>query len=125
MTQTPIWDFGDRDRDHVRWGWSRLTTDFYFDSIWPKLRDFERMTWAEIQAASGGRSSGNNHHHVEVAGLCREARDRLQALKHYTDTLFSLRSFPCVCKEHNAFTAFVRAGRFASSGLTRHTKSTR
>lgn len=90
-TQTPLWDFGSRDRDHPRWGWSRLDANQFFDLVYAKLSSFQTMTWAEILTASGGRSSGTNSHEVPVANLTREARSRLDTLGILTDTLFSLR----------------------------------
>jgi hypothetical protein len=77
-----------------RWGWGNLALDVWWQRILPKLRDFETMTWAEIQAAAGGRGrgGGNNSHNVPVAEICKEAQERLRELcQDDIDDLFSLR----------------------------------
>lgn len=56
------------------------------------LKSFESMTWAAIQAAAGGRSSGTNSHFIETSKLSRAAKVRLVEIKmEDTDTVFSLR----------------------------------
>lgn len=50
------------------------------------------MTWAEILAATGGRTCGNNSHLVPLSDLKKEAVDRLRELQQDDiDELFSLR----------------------------------
>ena len=64
----------------------------WWSNIFPKLRDFESMTWAEILRASGGRSSGNNNHPVKTALLSQSAKSRLADLQQDdAEELFSLR----------------------------------
>lgn len=91
-TQTPVWSLRSLDLDHSRWGWKRLGHEAVWQKIWPKLRDREGMTWAEIEQEVGGRKSGTNSHNVAVAtDLIREAQQRLDELGHLADSLFSLR----------------------------------
>ena len=74
------------------WGWTKIGPKRWLNDVVPKLQDFESMTWAEIQKASGGRKSGNNSHFVLVENLKKEARDRLVELQQDDiDELFSLR----------------------------------
>ncbi len=75
------------------WGWrSAAVTRDWWDVIFPTLKDFETMTWAEILRASGGRRAGNNHHPVAVENLSRAARNRLKEIGlNDIDELFSLR----------------------------------
>jgi hypothetical protein len=56
------------------------------------LASFDTMKWFEILSASGGRSSGNNSHFIEVDRLARGAQTRLIELNlDDQDRLFSLR----------------------------------
>lgn len=89
--ERPAWQLGQIDFAGP-WGWSGLTKEILLNEVHEKLRHFESMTWAEIQAASGGRRSGNNSHEVAIDDLCEEARKRLVELQQAdVDSLFSLR----------------------------------
>lgn len=91
--KTPIWNFELRDKDHPRWGWSRLSMEEFFEKIYDKkLFSFQTMTWAEIEQQAGGRRHGTNSHELSVADdLCKEAKTRLRDLDIEADTVFSLR----------------------------------
>ena len=89
--ETVVWHLGILDSDGP-WGWGHVRRQVWWEEIWPKLRDFESMTWNEILQASGGRASGNNSHPVEVEGLTKKARNRLAEIKQDdVPQLFSLR----------------------------------
>lgn len=91
IKKTPVWAFSRCDIGHKKWS---ITNYDFINEIFKKLVDYERMTWQEIQSASGGRREGNgtNSHFVNVAELSKEAQDRLMELKLYDiDQLFSLR----------------------------------
>jgi len=89
---TPAWQFSRVDRDHRDWGWDKLGPDGLHALLHDELSKLETMTWAEIQAASGGRRNGNNSHFVTVSDCCKAARDRLEELRmDDTDEVFSLR----------------------------------
>ena len=91
IKKNPVWAFSRCDMEHVKWS---ITNHDFINEIFQKLINFERMTWQEIQSASGGKRDGNgtNSHFVNVAELSKEARDRLTELKLYDiDQLFSLR----------------------------------
>lgn len=91
IKKNPVWAFSRCDMEHEKWS---ITNYDFINEIFKKLVDYERMTWQEIQSASGGRREGNgtNSHFVNVAELSKEAQDRLMELKLYDiDQLFSLR----------------------------------
>ncbi|HET7463952.1 MAG TPA: hypothetical protein VFJ82_22035 [Longimicrobium sp.] len=65
------------------WCWSALSGGD-LAQVLQRLKQLESMTWGEIE--------GGEHHFVDVAGCSKQARDRLQELKHDdTPALFSLR----------------------------------
>lgn len=91
IRKNPTWAFSRCDMEHEKWS---ITNYDFINEIFKKLVDYERMTWQEIQSASGGKRDGNgtNSHFVNVAELSKEARDRLTELRLYDiDQLFSLR----------------------------------
>lgn len=50
------------------------------------------MTWAEISQVAGDRRRGNNHHHIGVEDLTREAQKRLSEINQDdVDGIFSFR----------------------------------
>lgn len=64
-------------------GWHEINAELLAE-IRQKLRDFESMKWSEIL--------GRNNHLVDRSDLCKEARDRLEALGlDDLDQLLSLR----------------------------------
>jgi len=65
------------------WGWHQVDAQTALGCIHCKLRDFEHMTWLDIER--GGS------HPVEVSRIIREAQRRLQELRINQDPLFSLR----------------------------------
>jgi len=90
--QSPAWQFHKRDKDHTKWGWSKLSAEDFQGILHTHLCQFETMTWAEILKASGGRTHGTNHHNIELSRCSKEAQKRLQELKSDdVDELFSLR----------------------------------
>ena len=52
-------------------GWHVVSGQLIVE-IREKLRNFESMTWGEIL--------GRRHHRVATSALCKQARDRLEAL---------------------------------------------
>lgn len=91
LTQHPVWQVGAIDHDG-KWGWKKIGKHRWEEKILPKLRDFESMTWADIERAAGGRKAGNNSHFVPVNKLIPEAQKRLEYLQmDDIDQLFSLR----------------------------------
>ena len=86
-----MWQIGRIDGGGI-WGWRTIGKGRWEKEILPKLCNFESMTWAGIEEASGGRKSGNNSHFVNVDTLSRAAKKRLRDIEmDDIDQLFSLR----------------------------------
>ena len=91
LRKNPVWAFSRCDMEHKKWS---ITNHDFMNEIFKKLIDYERMTWQDIQSASGGKREGNgtNNHFENVSELSKEAQERLIKLKVYDiDQLFSLR----------------------------------
>lgn len=58
----------------------------FWTKIFPKLRDFERMTWNEIETQDKKR----NHRNF-IDDMNKEARNRIEDLEIEVDALMSLR----------------------------------
>ena len=79
----PVWQVGSMDWDGP-FGCGALTDSGAIRDLWAHLRDFESMSWVEIEQAGS--------HNVEVEKLSAEARERLVELRlDDIDELFSLR----------------------------------
>lgn len=69
-----------------------ISKSFFAEKIYPKLVEFERMTWESIEKAVHGKKGKTNSHFVKVENLIKEARDRLDDLGlSDVDEIFSLR----------------------------------
>ncbi len=69
-----------------------LSQRFFADKIYPKLKEFEKRTWEDIEKETYGERNKTKHHFVKIDNLIKEARDRLSEKKlNDTDELFSLR----------------------------------
>ena len=84
--QTPVWSLAVFDHQGP-WGRERCSKD---DSLWkeiyPKLRNYETMTWGEIER------NKKRDHSVPVEGIVKEALERLAELKlDDIDDLFRFR----------------------------------
>lgn len=74
------------------WGWQTKAGKDWWPKIFPKLKAFESMTWAEITQGTGGKFRGNNSHLVPVAKLAQQAKARLKEIgQEDLSDLFSLR----------------------------------
>lgn len=79
----PTWRVGAVDWDGP-FGWGRLTEPTLLRELWQRLRDFESMSWTDIEHAGS--------HNVATDKLCAAARQRLEELQQDdVDDLFSLR----------------------------------
>jgi hypothetical protein len=73
------------------WGVARQWSDEDWDStIEPKLREFERLTWAEIDSFSSG-TRHKMHHNMDTDQICEEAQLRLIEIERYDDVIFRFR----------------------------------
>lgn len=84
--QTPCWKIGRFDKDGC-WGKDAVQLpDHLWDDLFNKLSNYESMTWASIL------QDKKRNHSVPINDLCKEARDRLEALKlDDVDDLFRFR----------------------------------
>lgn len=83
LSQNPSWQFRSLDLEGI-WGWKIVSKEQILDNILPKLKDFETMDWNNIL--------GRNSHEIPVENLCKEAKKRLQELKHVDiENIVSLR----------------------------------
>lgn len=90
--QTPAWQFHRCDEEHGLWGWGKLSPEKRQRIISGHLVHFEKLTWAKLKEQAGGRSTGTNHHSLQIENFSPEAKARLSELhlEDY-DELFSLR----------------------------------
>lgn len=84
----PVWNVASCDID-AEGSWSfhkeRLRDEFW-DVIFPRLREFVRMTWSDIFV-----SSSKQNHGIDPRGLNKCARDRLFDLRIEAESIYSLR----------------------------------
>ena len=88
MQQHPSWNFVACDTEpSIQWSFckDRLADDFW-DTIFPKLQDFERMTLADIFI-----DGKKQNHGIDVASLSPLAKKRLDELHIEAESLHSLR----------------------------------
>lgn len=88
LIKHPSWNFSRCDIDtNCKWSFNhaRLNEEFW-TQIFPKLRQFESMTWNEIQTQN---SKHNHKNSIEIMNKC--AVERLAELELEIDSLFSLR----------------------------------
>ena len=68
---------------------------YYFEEkIFPKLREFEKKNWHEIEGELyfGRGKNKTKHHNIKIASLTKDAQKRLQKLElNDLEVLFSLR----------------------------------
>jgi len=77
------WSFDQAELDDVPWNWKAIPMRKFLKEVLKKLKDFETMTWPEIE--------GRNSHFVLVNELSKNAQQRLAELNLEPVKLFSLR----------------------------------
>ncbi len=90
------WSVEGADREGI-WSWE-VHRD-WGDDVWeqtlrPKLEEFQKLTWAEIERQAYGNDGKRHrcHHAMDTYDVCQEAQDRLLALERaYPETLFRFR----------------------------------
>lgn len=83
IKRSPVWRIGSLDFGGP-WGWERMGDLSLFKAIREKLKNFETMTWSEIE--------GRDHHFISIKNISKEAKQRLQDINQDDlDQLFSLR----------------------------------
>ena len=90
------WTVDGADREGA-WSWGVARdwgTDCWESDICPKLEEFQKLTWAEIEAQTYGNDGRRHrcHHAMSTDDVCKEAQDRLVELERADlDTLFRFR----------------------------------
>lgn len=86
MNDSPSWAFSACDIEGA-WGFckERLEKEFW-ETIFPKLREFETMTWGDILI-----KAKKQNHSIDLGGLNKVARARLEDLQIEAEALYSLR----------------------------------
>jgi hypothetical protein len=82
--ERPVWKIDWFDAEGP-WGRHGMPEAQIWADIFPKLKNFESMTWAQII------SNKHINHSVSAASLVKAARDRILALKLDIDELFRFR----------------------------------
>ncbi len=88
MQEHPSWRLSSCDTEpSIMWSFHelRLSHEFW-STIFPKLQDFESMTWGEILIAAKKQNHG-----ADISELSKPARDRLAELQIEEEALHSLR----------------------------------
>lgn len=89
------WTDAHADKDG-EWSWN-VSRDWgevvWKQNIKPSLDQFEKLTWAEIEAQMYGNPGKRHrkHHSMPTTALCKEAQDRLDELSRTTDNMFRFR----------------------------------
>ena len=86
------WTCDDPDCDGA-WSWGvarKWSQDDWDTIISPKLTEWSKLTWAEIDRFSSG--TGHKMHHMMGTNvICDEAQDRLIEIEKYHDMIFRFR----------------------------------
>jgi hypothetical protein len=80
----PAWVFSMLD-EHGPWGRTCLKELHVWDDILPKMRNYETMTWGQIEG------DHKRNHSVQIGSMCKKARKRVEELKLDIDELFRFR----------------------------------
>lgn len=77
------------------WGEDRNWNDLVWSiELLPKLQEFGKLTWAEIESQTYGNAGKRHrsHHSMEAVAICSEAQERLLELERdYPEVLFRFR----------------------------------
>lgn len=86
----PTWRMGLVDFEGC-WGWGNINQLDVFKTIQDKLKNFESMTWGEIEKKLTPKGTPQNHL-MSISNICKNAKDRLKQINlDDRDTLYSLR----------------------------------
>lgn len=84
IQEKPVWRLGMLDL-HGEWGFSKIKDLTTFQTIKERLKNFETMTWGEIE-------KNRQNHYMETNKICKDAQKRLRKIRLLEyDTLYSLR----------------------------------
>lgn len=77
--------------DSWSWGQPRKWDDVTWSAIIePKLHEFERLKWSEIDRFSSD-SGHRMHHNMDTESICEEAQYRMIEIDRYSDVIFRFR----------------------------------
>lgn len=69
-----------------------MSFNYFMDKVFPKMRNFEGLSWNEIDKERYGKEGKSKHHFVSTESLINEARKRLEEIGlPDLDEIFSLR----------------------------------
>ncbi|WP_164780247.1 hypothetical protein [Mesorhizobium sp. M7A.F.Ca.US.011.01.1.1] len=80
------------DREHSwSWGVARdWSASDWEGLILPKLTEWEKLTWGEIDRPSSD-SGHKMHHNMDTTEICDEAQSRMVEIERYADVIFRFR----------------------------------
>lgn len=71
---------------------SEIKHQFFLSKLFPKLKEYEKLTWDEIDKQQYGSEGKTKNHPIAKKALFKEAQDRLKELKQDdVDEVYSLR----------------------------------
>ncbi|UVC12421.1 hypothetical protein IHQ71_30945 (plasmid) [Rhizobium sp. TH2] len=77
--------------DAWSWGTARQwSEDDWNGNVLPKLQEWEKLTWAEIDRPSSD-SGHKMHHNMDTPEICEEAQFRLLEIERHADVIFRFR----------------------------------
>ncbi len=83
LSQNPVWQIGALDLEGP-WGWHKIDSKLLYNTVIPKIKNFEKMRWNEIL--------GPKNHEIKINELSKTAQKRLTVLNlDDFDSLVSLR----------------------------------
>lgn len=78
-------------KDEWSWGIKRQwSSEVWADLIHPKLSQWEKLTWGEIDRPSSD-TGHKMHHNMDTAQICDEAQSRMMEIERYADVIFRFR----------------------------------
>lgn len=86
MSCHPSWNFSMCDSDGAWAFCQKRLSDTFWTTVFPKLKDFESMTWSEIIV-----KANKQNHSIDVDSLNKVAQDKLAKLHIEAESLLSLR----------------------------------
>lgn len=69
-----------------------IEENIFWTEVFPKLKDFESISWNELEKHTHGKAGKSKHHYVSISQLTTDAQKRLEKLQlDDIEKLFSLR----------------------------------
>jgi hypothetical protein len=92
LNQVSIYSKGSLNANQILTILKCLEENIFWKEVFPKLKDFESMSWNELEKQTHGKEGKSKHHSVSIYDLDPEAQKRLEILQlDDIDKLFSLR----------------------------------